>query len=84
MCKHPDIKDLYTVRHNAAGIRLIQGIRQGKTGRWLTLTGFGKVDHVGEDAMVPDWMLSKTEKDKVRETTVTSGYIQLRGGINRI
>jgi len=60
---------------------LIQGIRQGKMGRWLTLTGFAKVDDLGEDATVPDWMLSKTEKDKVRETTVTSGDIQLRGGI---
>jgi hypothetical protein len=50
-------------------------------GRWLTLTGFGKVDDLGEDATVPDWMLSKTEKDKVRETTVTSRDIQLRGGI---
>ena len=81
MCKHPDIKDLYTVRHNAAGIRLIQGIRQGKMGRWLTLTGFAKVDDLGEEATVPDWMLSKREKDKVRETTVTLGDIQLRGGI---
>jgi hypothetical protein len=81
MCKHPDIKDFYTVRHNAAGIRLIQGIRQGKMGRWLTLTGFAKVDDLGEEATVPDWMLSKREKDKVRETTVTLGDIQLRGGI---
>jgi hypothetical protein len=81
MCKHPDIKDFYTVRHNAAGIRLVQGIRQGKLGRWLTLTGFGKVDDLGEDATVPDWMLSKIEKDKVCETIVTSGDIELRGGI---
>ncbi len=81
MCKHPDIKDFYTVRHNAAGTRLVQGIRQGKMGRWLTLTGFGKVDDLGEDATVPNWMLSKKEKEAVRETIVTSGDIQLRGGI---
>jgi hypothetical protein len=42
---------------------------------------FWKVDDLGEDATVPDWMLSKREKDKVRETTVKSGDIQLRGGI---
>jgi hypothetical protein len=29
----------------------------------------------------PDWMLSKTEKDRVRETIVTSGDIQLRGAL---
>jgi hypothetical protein len=69
------------VRHNAVGIRLVQGIRQGKLGRWLTLTGFGKFDEFGEDATVPDWMLSKTKKDKACETIVTSKDIQLRGGI---
>jgi hypothetical protein len=58
------------MRHDAAGIRLVQGIRQGKLGRWLTLTGFGKVDDLGEDATVPDWMLSKIERDKVCETIV--------------
>ena len=50
-------------------------------GRWLTLTGFGKVDDLGEDATVPNWMLSKKEKEEERETIVTSGGIQLRGGI---
>jgi hypothetical protein len=82
MCKHPDIKDFYTntERHNAAGIRLVQGICQCKLGRWFTLTGFGNVGALGEDATVSGWMLSKTEKDKVCETTVTSGDIQLRGG----
>jgi hypothetical protein len=47
-------------------IKLVQGILQGKLGRWRTLTGFGKVNDLGENATVPDWMLSKTEKDKVR------------------
>ena len=42
-------------------------------GRWLTLTEFGKVDDLGEDSTVSNWMLSNKEKDKVRETTVTSG-----------
>jgi hypothetical protein len=48
MCEHPDIEDFYTVRHNAARIRLVQGIEQGKLGRRLTLTGFGKVDNLGD------------------------------------
>jgi hypothetical protein len=39
------------------------------------------VDDLGKDATVPDWVLSKTEKDKVRETIVTAGDIQLRRGI---
>ena len=58
-CKHPDSKDFYTVRHSAAGIGLVQGIRQGKLGARLTLIRFGKADDLGEDATVPDWMLSK-------------------------
>ena len=60
---------------------MVQGIRQGKMGRWLTLTGFGKIDDLGEDATVPNWMLSDRERNGVREAIVTSGDIQLRGGI---
>jgi hypothetical protein len=69
------------VRHNAAGIRLVQGIRQGKLGKWLTLTRFGKVDDLEEVATVSDWMLLKTEKTKVCETMFTSGDLQFREGI---
>lgn len=57
LCKHPDIEDFYMVRHNATGIRLVQVIRQGKLGKWRTLTGFKKVDDLENDATVPNWML---------------------------
>jgi hypothetical protein len=48
-------------------------------GKWLTLTGFGKVDDFGEDARVSDWMLPKTEK--VCKTVIKSGDIQFSGEI---
>ena len=41
MCSHPDINEYYTVRHNAAGKELTKGIRNGKLGRWLTITSSG-------------------------------------------
>eukprot|EP00959_Pyramimonas_sp_CCMP1952_P380023 7961020-Pyramimonas_sp.AAC.1 len=32
MCKHPDMRDFYTVRHNAIGRTLLHAMRQGKLG----------------------------------------------------
>ena len=49
MCPHPvDINEYYTVRHNAAGKELTKGIRNGKLGRWLTITSFGRVDGLAD------------------------------------
>ena len=66
MCKHPDMRDFYTVRHNSVGRTLSHAIRQGKLGRWLTLTSFGRVDDQGEQQTIPDWMLPPTAKAALR------------------
>ena len=41
-------------------------MRQGRLGRWLTLTSFGRVDDQGEQQTIPDWMLSPTAKAALR------------------
>ena len=41
-------------------------MRQGKLGRWLTLTSFGRVDDQGEQQTIPDWMLPPTAKAALR------------------
>ena len=62
MCTHPDMRDFYTVRHNAVGRTLLHAMRQGKLGRWLTLTSFGRVDNQAEQQTVPEWMLPAADK----------------------
>eukprot|EP00976_Prorocentrum_cordatum_P058655 1173330-Prorocentrum_minimum.AAC.1 len=42
MCKHPDMRDFYTVRHSSVGRTLLHAMRQGKLGWWLTLASFGR------------------------------------------
>ena len=34
--------------YNAAGEELTKGIRNGKLGRWLTITSFGRVDGLAD------------------------------------
>eukprot|EP00959_Pyramimonas_sp_CCMP1952_P320728 6711718-Pyramimonas_sp.AAC.1 len=43
------MRDFYTIRHNAVGRTLLHAMRQGKLGRWLTLTSFGRVDDHGSN-----------------------------------
>jgi hypothetical protein len=53
MYPHPDIREYYTVRHNAAGKELTKGIRGGKMGRWLTIASFGnKIDGLGDPVTI--------------------------------
>eukprot|EP00959_Pyramimonas_sp_CCMP1952_P404462 8476288-Pyramimonas_sp.AAC.1 len=73
MCKHPDMRDFYTVRHNSVGRALSHAMRQGRLGRWLTLTSFGKVDDQGEQHTIPDWMLSPTAKATLRRECGAAG-----------
>eukprot|EP00959_Pyramimonas_sp_CCMP1952_P266447 5570390-Pyramimonas_sp.AAC.1 len=56
------MRDFYTVRHNAVGRTLLHAMRQGKLGRWLTLTSFGRVDNQAEQQTVPEWMLPAADK----------------------
>ena len=67
MCPHPDINEYYTVRHNAAGKELTKGIRNGKLGRWLTITSFGRVDGLADPESIPTWMLSEEGRNRVKQ-----------------
>ena len=66
MCRHKDMRDFYTTRHNKIGGVLLRHIRRGKHGRWLTLTSFGTVDGQPEQNVVPEWMIPA---EKLRELT---------------
>ena len=67
MPTHPDINEYYTVRHNAAGKELTKGIRNGKLGRWLTITSFGRVDGLADPETIPAWMLSEGGRNRVKQ-----------------
>eukprot|EP00976_Prorocentrum_cordatum_P022261 455535-Prorocentrum_minimum.AAC.1 len=74
MCTHPTMRDfLYTVRHNAVGRTLLHAMRQGKLGRWLTLTSFGRVDNQAEQQTVPEWMLPAAAKAALRRERSAAG-----------
>eukprot|EP00976_Prorocentrum_cordatum_P005833 116430-Prorocentrum_minimum.AAC.1 len=60
-CRHEDVREFYTVRHDAAGRKLISGLRDGTMGRWLIRANFGKVDGDPEDKTVPEWLLGEEE-----------------------
>ena len=80
MCKHPDMRDFYTVRHNSVGRTLLHAMRQGKLGRWLTLTSFGRVDDQGEQQTIPDWMLPPTAKAALRRERSAAGMEEEAAG----
>ena len=63
MCPHPDINEYYTVRHNTAG----KGIRNGKLGRWLTITSFGRTDGLVDPETIPTWKLSEEGRNRVKQ-----------------
>jgi hypothetical protein len=67
MCPHPDINEYYTIRHNAAGKELTKGIRNGKLGRWLTITSFGRVDGLSDPETIPTWTLSEEGRNRVKQ-----------------
>ena len=46
---------------------LCKGIRNGKLGRWLTITSFGKVDGLADPETIPAWMLSEEGRNRVKQ-----------------
>eukprot|EP00976_Prorocentrum_cordatum_P088074 1187164-Prorocentrum_minimum.AAC.2 len=72
-CKHPDMRDFYTVRHNSVGKVLLHAMRQGKLGRWLTLTSCRRVDNQAEQRTVPDWLLPAADRAALRGCRVVAG-----------
>eukprot|EP00976_Prorocentrum_cordatum_P011118 223702-Prorocentrum_minimum.AAC.1 len=48
-CRHEDVKEYYMARHDAAGRKLVSGLRNGTMGQWLIRANFGKVDGNPED-----------------------------------
>jgi len=83
MCSHPDISDFYTVRHNDIGKALMKGIRNGKLGRWLTITSFGRTDGEREQDTIPAWMLSSGGRERVTRGTPSVGTAGERHDVER-
>jgi hypothetical protein len=65
-CRHEDIKEYYTVRHDAAGRKLMSGLRHGTMGRWLIRANFGRVDGNPEDTTVPEWLLGTEGRTRIQ------------------
>eukprot|EP00959_Pyramimonas_sp_CCMP1952_P226881 4743552-Pyramimonas_sp.AAC.2 len=70
-CKHPDIAEYYTARHNAAGRQILHFLRKpkGGLGRFAAIpTNFGRVDGDPEQPTVPErWMLGEEGKRRIME-----------------
>eukprot|EP00959_Pyramimonas_sp_CCMP1952_P009876 205642-Pyramimonas_sp.AAC.1 len=65
-CKHPDIVEYYTARHNNAAGRQIQHfLKKGGLGRFAILTNFGRMDGDPEQPTVPDWMLGEEGRKRI-------------------
>ena len=60
------IKEYYTVRHDAAGRKLVSGLRHGTMGRWLIRANFWKVDGNPEDTTVPAWLLGTEGRTRIQ------------------
>eukprot|EP00959_Pyramimonas_sp_CCMP1952_P130003 2718542-Pyramimonas_sp.AAC.1 len=48
-------------------------MRQGKLGRWLTLTSCRRVDNQAEQRTVPDWLLPAADRAALRGCRVVAG-----------
>ena len=83
LCTHADMRDFYTVRHNDAGKELARAVRSGKLGRWLTLTSFGRVDDLHEDATIPEWMLSPEGRARANRGSPSDEGAGTRAGGSR-
>jgi hypothetical protein len=66
-CRHNDIKEYYTARHDEAGRKLTRVIGEGGVARYLTLTNFGRVDGGPEDTTVPSWLLGAEARRGIQE-----------------
>eukprot|EP00976_Prorocentrum_cordatum_P090286 1188053-Prorocentrum_minimum.AAC.2 len=64
-CRHEDVRECYTARHNVAGKKLVSGLRDGTLGRWLIQANFGKVDGNPEDTTVPGWLLGEEGGNRI-------------------
>eukprot|EP00976_Prorocentrum_cordatum_P092100 1188795-Prorocentrum_minimum.AAC.1 len=60
-----NVREYYTVRHNAAGRKLVSGLRDGTMGRWLIRANFGKVDGNPEDKTVPECVLGEEGRNRI-------------------
>eukprot|EP00959_Pyramimonas_sp_CCMP1952_P413955 8672980-Pyramimonas_sp.AAC.1 len=43
-CRHPDVAEYYTAKHNAAGRQIMHFLKKGGLGRFAILTNFGRID----------------------------------------
>ena len=68
-CKHPDVREYYTKRHNEAGKKLVRAVRKGGLARARILSNFGKIDGDKEDNTVPSWMLRQEGRARILNRT---------------
>ena len=66
-CKHEDIVEYYTARHNATGRQVLHFLRKGGLGRFAMLTNFGGIDGDPEQPTVPTWMLGEEGRSRIME-----------------
>eukprot|EP00976_Prorocentrum_cordatum_P047115 951487-Prorocentrum_minimum.AAC.1 len=64
-CRHEDVKEYYTARHDAAGRKLVSGLQNGTMGGWLIRANFGKVDGNSEDTTVPGLLLGEEGRTRI-------------------
>ena len=81
-CKHVDIRDFYTVRHNATGKVLQEAVRGGKFAGSLIMASFGRTGDTPEDITVPDWMLPKDTKLEITGERIEWEGESVKCGIN--
>ena len=66
-CRHPDVTEYYTARHNAAGRQILHFLKRGGLGRFAILTNFGRIDGDPEQPTVPNWMLGEEGRRRILE-----------------
>ena len=66
-CRHPNVAEYHTARHNAAGRQILHFLKRGGLGRFAILTNFGRIDGDPEQPTVPNWMLGEEGRRRILE-----------------